>query len=47
MNLVFFINEVVFEVIEELVWKWVAGEGFSDDVEDDGKVVKGMRGRAI
>ena len=47
MNLVFFINEVFFEVIEELVWKWVAGGGFSDDVENDGKVVKGMRGRAI
>jgi len=47
MNLVFFTNEVVFEVIEELVWKWVAGGGFLDNVEDDGKVVKGMRGRAI
>jgi len=47
MNLVFFINEVTFEVIEELIGKWVVGGGSLDDVEDDGEVVKRMRRRTV
>jgi hypothetical protein len=42
-----FINEVTFEVIEELVREGVAGGGSVDDVEDDGEVVEGMDGVAI
>ena len=39
MILIDFINEVAFEVVKELLRKWVAGMAAHDDVEDDGEVI--------
>jgi hypothetical protein len=38
---------VTFEVIEELVRKWIIRGGSLNDVEDDRKIVKGMRWRSV
>ena len=47
MILIDFINEVAFEVVEELLRKWVAGMAAHDDVEDDGEVIIDVDGFTI